>query len=202
MLDYHKPPFWIIGAVAVIAALIICLCSNPGGNRSEENCLRKLRRLPKMSRWISVIRSISDEAVWTQEEWDIYAEKLSYVTFETRSISRNFIPPSGSRVLIPLHRKGWYVKGMPEVLQETTQPSGGATQVGSQILRDYQDPVQLTFAGKNTMEYEAARQYQLYGDDQREKDWSMWSILLRMVLIEDSHGAGGGTEDLAVVSEM
>ena len=37
VLDYHKPPFWIlIGAATVIAALIICLCSDPRGNRSEE----------------------------------------------------------------------------------------------------------------------------------------------------------------------
>ena len=33
VLDYHKPPFWVmIGAAAVIAVLVVCLCSNPGGN--------------------------------------------------------------------------------------------------------------------------------------------------------------------------
>ena len=31
VLDYRKPPFWVmIGAAAVIAVLVVCLCSNPG----------------------------------------------------------------------------------------------------------------------------------------------------------------------------
>ena len=33
VLDYRKPPFWVmIGAAAVIVVLVVCLCSNPGGN--------------------------------------------------------------------------------------------------------------------------------------------------------------------------
>ena len=33
VLDYRKPPFWImIGAAAVIVVLAVCLCSNPGGS--------------------------------------------------------------------------------------------------------------------------------------------------------------------------
>ena len=35
VLDYRKPPFWVmIGAAAVIVVLVVCLCSNPGGNRN------------------------------------------------------------------------------------------------------------------------------------------------------------------------
>ena len=75
-----------------------------------------------------------------------------------------------------------------------TQPSGGA--IGSEDHRfyeDYKDPVtaakQLLSLGKGTGEvtevlYEAARQYQLYGDDVWEKErWSMWSILLRRMVL-------------------
>ena len=33
VLDYRKPPFWVmIGAAAVIVVLVVCLCSNPGEN--------------------------------------------------------------------------------------------------------------------------------------------------------------------------
>ena len=33
VLDYRKPPFWVmIGAAAVIVVLAVCLCSNPGGS--------------------------------------------------------------------------------------------------------------------------------------------------------------------------
>ena len=33
VLDYRKPPFWVmIGAAAVIVVLVVCLCSNPGGS--------------------------------------------------------------------------------------------------------------------------------------------------------------------------
>ena len=33
VLDYRKPPFWVmIGAAAVIVVLEVCLCSNPGGS--------------------------------------------------------------------------------------------------------------------------------------------------------------------------
>ncbi len=36
VLDYHKPPFWmLVGAAAVIVILVVCLCSNPGGNADE-----------------------------------------------------------------------------------------------------------------------------------------------------------------------
>ena len=32
VLDYRKPPFWVmIGAAAVLVILVVCLCSNPGG---------------------------------------------------------------------------------------------------------------------------------------------------------------------------
>ena len=31
VLDYRKPPFWVmIGAAAVVVILVVCLCSNPG----------------------------------------------------------------------------------------------------------------------------------------------------------------------------
>ena len=33
VLDYRKPPFWmLVGAAAVIAILVVCLCSNPGSS--------------------------------------------------------------------------------------------------------------------------------------------------------------------------
>lgn len=33
VLDYRKPPFWmLVGAVAVLVILVVCLCSNPGGS--------------------------------------------------------------------------------------------------------------------------------------------------------------------------
>ena len=36
VLDYRKPPFWVmVGAAAVIAVLVVCLCSNPGGSGNE-----------------------------------------------------------------------------------------------------------------------------------------------------------------------
>ena len=32
VLDYRKPPFWmLVGAAAVLVILVVCLCSNPGG---------------------------------------------------------------------------------------------------------------------------------------------------------------------------
>lgn len=35
VLDYRKPPFWVmIGAAAVIVVLVVCLCSNPGGSEN------------------------------------------------------------------------------------------------------------------------------------------------------------------------
>ena len=38
VLDYHKPPFWVmIGAVAVIVVLVVCLCSNPGSGTDAAN---------------------------------------------------------------------------------------------------------------------------------------------------------------------
>ena len=33
VLDYRKPPFWVmVGAAGVIVVLVVCLCSNPGGS--------------------------------------------------------------------------------------------------------------------------------------------------------------------------
>ena len=38
VLDYHKPPFWmLVGAVAVLVILVVCLCSNPGGGTDAVN---------------------------------------------------------------------------------------------------------------------------------------------------------------------
>ena len=38
VLDYRKPPFWIlVGAAAVIAILVVCLCSNPGSGTDGAN---------------------------------------------------------------------------------------------------------------------------------------------------------------------
>ena len=38
VLDYRKPPFWmLIGAAAVIVILVVCLCSNPGGGTDAVN---------------------------------------------------------------------------------------------------------------------------------------------------------------------
>ena len=38
VLDYRKPPFWVmIGAAAVIVVLVVCLCSNPGGGTDAVN---------------------------------------------------------------------------------------------------------------------------------------------------------------------
>ena len=38
VLDYRKPPFWVmIGAAAVIVVLVVCLCSNPGGGTDVVN---------------------------------------------------------------------------------------------------------------------------------------------------------------------
>ena len=38
VLDYRKPPFWVmIGAAAVLVILVVCLCSNPGGGTDAVN---------------------------------------------------------------------------------------------------------------------------------------------------------------------
>ena len=38
VLDYRKPPFWMLtGAAAVIVILVVCLCSNPGGETDVVN---------------------------------------------------------------------------------------------------------------------------------------------------------------------
>ena len=38
VLDYRKPPFWmLVGAAAVIVILVVCLCSNPGGGTDAVN---------------------------------------------------------------------------------------------------------------------------------------------------------------------
>ena len=38
VLDYRKPPFWmLIGAAAVLVILVVCLCSNPGGGTDAVN---------------------------------------------------------------------------------------------------------------------------------------------------------------------
>ena len=38
VLDYRKPPFWmLVGAVAVLVILVVCLCSNPGGGTNAVN---------------------------------------------------------------------------------------------------------------------------------------------------------------------
>ena len=183
VLDYRKPPFWIlIGAVAVIAALIICLCSNPGGNRSEEKLPTEAAPSAQNEPVDISDTEYSDEAVWTQEEWDIYAEKLSYVTFETRSDFAEFYSPERIESAHSFaQEKGWYVNhrryaGSP-ASWEMFQLSRLEERLGSEDHRfyeDYKDPVtaakQLLSLGKGTGEvtevlYEAARQYPLYSDD-------------------------------------
>ena len=38
VLDYRKPSFWmLVGAVAVLVILVVCLCSNPGGGTDAVN---------------------------------------------------------------------------------------------------------------------------------------------------------------------
>ena len=38
VLDYRKPPFWmLVGAAAVLVILVVCLCSNPGGGTDAVN---------------------------------------------------------------------------------------------------------------------------------------------------------------------
>lgn len=213
VLDYRKPPFWIlIGAVAVIAALIICLCSNPGGNCSEEKLPTEAAPSAQNEPVDISDTEYSDEAVWTQEEWDIYAEKLSYVTFETRSDFAEFYSPERIESTHSFaQEKGWYVNhrryaGSP-ASWEMFQLSRLEERLGSEDHRfyeDYKDPVtaakQLLSLGKGTGEvtevlYEAARQYQLYGDDRMgegsvvnveytfEKDGSV--IEIPMVLAEE-----------------
>ena len=40
VLDYRKPPFWmLIGAVAVIMILVVCLCSNPGSRGDVQDAV-------------------------------------------------------------------------------------------------------------------------------------------------------------------
>lgn len=214
VLDYHKPPFWIlIGAVAVIAALILCLCSNPGGGRSEEK-LPTETVVSAQNEPVDISDTeYSNEAVWTQEEWDIYEEKLSQATFETRSDFSEFYSPERLESTHSFaQEKGWYVNhqkyaGNP-ASWEMFQSSRLDEQLGSEDYRFYdvyKDPVtaagQLLSLGKGTGEvtevlYEAARQYPLYSDDRLgegsvvnveytfEKDGSM--IEIPMVLAEEN----------------
>ena len=38
VLDYRKPPFWmLVGAAAVVVILVVCLCSNPGSRTDAED---------------------------------------------------------------------------------------------------------------------------------------------------------------------
>lgn len=38
VLDYRKPPFWmLVGAAAVVVILVVCLCSNPGSGTDAAN---------------------------------------------------------------------------------------------------------------------------------------------------------------------
>ena len=38
VLDYRKPPFWmLVSAAAVLVILVVCLCSNPGGGTNAVN---------------------------------------------------------------------------------------------------------------------------------------------------------------------
>ena len=40
VLDYRKPPFWMLtGAAAVIVILVVCLCSNPGGSGEAQDAV-------------------------------------------------------------------------------------------------------------------------------------------------------------------
>lgn len=183
VLDYRKPPFWIlVGAVVVIAALIVCLCSNPGGNRSEEKLPTETAPSAQNEPVDISDTEYSDEAVWTQEEWDIYGEKLSQATLETRSDFSEFYSPERIESTHSFaQEKGWYAShrkyaGDP-ANWEMFQNSSLEEQFESEDYRFYdvyKDPVtaakQLLSLGAGTGEvtkvlYEAARQYQLYSDD-------------------------------------
>ena len=214
VLDYHKPPFWIlIGATAVIAVLILCLCSNPGGGRSEDNLLTETAPSAQNEPVDISDTEYSGEDSWTQKEWDAYAEKLSWATFETRSDFSEFYSPERIESTHSFaQEKGWYVNHRRYAGEPTNwemfESSRLEERLGSEEHRFYdvyKDPVtaarQILQLGAGTGEvtevlYEAARQYPLYSDDRLgegsvvnvgytfAKDSSM--IEIPMVLAEES----------------
>ena len=214
VLDYRKPPFWIlIGATAVIAVLILCLCSNPGGGRSEDKLPTETAPSAQNEPVDISDTEYSGEDSWTQKEWDAYAEKLSWATFETRSDFSEFYSPERIESTHSFaQEKGWYVNhrryaGDP-TNWEMFESSRLEERLGSEEHRFYdvyKDPVtaarQILQLGAGTGEvtevlYEAARQYPLYSDDRLgegsvvnvgytfAKDGSM--IEIPMVLAEES----------------
>lgn len=214
VLDYRKPPFWIlIGAVTVIAALIICLCSNPGGGRSEDKLPTETAPSAQNEPVDISDTEYSGEDSWTQKEWDAYAEKLSWATFETRSDFSKFYSPERIESTHSFaQEKGWYVNHRRYAGDSTNwemfESSRLEERLGSEEHRFYdvyKDPVtaarQILQLGAGTGEvtevlYEAARQYPLYSDDRLgegsvvnvgytfAKDGSM--IEIPMVLAEES----------------
>lgn len=214
VLDYRKPPFWIlIGATAVIAVLILCLCSNPGGGRSEDNLLTETAPSAQNEPVDISDTEYSGEDSWTQKEWDAYAEKLSWATFETRSDFSEFYSPERIESTHSFaQEKGWYVNHRRYAGEPTNwemfESSRLEERLGSEEHRFYdvyKDPVtaarQILQLGAGTGEvtevlYEAARQYPLYSDDRLgegsvvnvgytfAKDGSM--IEIPMVLAEES----------------
>lgn len=214
VLDYRKPPFWIlIGATAVIAVLILCLCSNPGGGRSEDKLPTETAPSAQNEPVDISDTEYSGEDSWTQKEWDAYAEKLSWATFETRSDFSEFYSPERIESTHSFaQEKGWYVNhrryaGDP-TNWEMFKSSRLEERLGSEehrVYDVYKDPVtaarQILQLGAGTGEvtevlYEAARQYPLYSDDRLgegsvvnvgytfAKDGSM--IEIPMVLAEES----------------
>lgn len=214
VLDYRKPTFWIlIGATAVIAVLILCLCSNPGGGRSEDKLPTETAPSAQNEPVDISDTEYSGEDSWTQKEWDAYAEKLSWATFETRSDFSEFYSPERIESTHSFaQEKGWYVNhrryaGDP-TNWEMFESSRLEERLGSEEHRFYdvyKDPVtaarQILQLGAGTGEvtevlYEAARQYPLYSDDRLgegsvvnvgytfAKDGSM--IEIPMVLAEES----------------
>ena len=214
VLDYRKPPFWIlIGATTVIAVLILCLCSNPGGDRSEDKLPTETAPSAQNEPVDISDTEYSGEDSWTQKEWDAYAEKLSWATFETRSDFSEFYSPERIESTHSFaQEKGWYVNhrryaGDP-TNWEMFESSRLEERLGSEEHRSYdvyKDPVtaarQILQLGAGTGEvtevlYEAARQYPLYSDDRLgegsvvnvgytfAKDGSM--IEIPMVLAEES----------------
>ena len=177
VLDYRKPPFWILlGAVAVIAALILCLCSNPG-----EKTL-PTETAPVESEPVDLSDTeYPGAADWTQEAWDIFADKLEPVIFETRSDFAQFYSPER---IAENHsfaqEKAWYVNhrryGGARTNWELFEGSREEQDSNDpyRFYDDYRDPVtaakRLLSLGEGSGEvtevlYEAARQYQLYSDD-------------------------------------
>ena len=175
VLNYRMPSYWILCAAGVlIIGLILCLCSNPGAD--AENVIPEPTLSEKTGELIDISDTeYSDNAIWTQEEWDAYADKLAQATPASRfDFSEFYSPERIEETHSFAQEKGWYVNpwryaGDPtnwEMFWESSSDGHG-------VYEDYKDPVT---AARKTLQlgagegvvtevlYEAARQYQLYSD--------------------------------------